>query len=81
MTLRYGFGMSSTGTNPDLLLLIEARPAAGGQLRWENALARMTSASIRVRLDDVEIWSEAGVPPNSSTPENWIYYFLTRSFQ
>jgi hypothetical protein len=81
MTLRYGFGMSSTGTNPDLLLLIEARPAAGGQLRWENALARMTSASIRVRLDDVEIWSEAGVPPNSPTPENWIYYFLTRSFQ
>lgn len=75
------FGMSSTGTNPDLLLLIEARSADEGKPRWEYALARMTSASIRVRLDDVEVWSEPGVPPNSPIPENFIYYFLSRSFK
>jgi hypothetical protein len=73
------FGMTSTGTNPDLLLLIEARPDGDGKLRWEYAHARMTSNSVRVRLDDAEIWAEAGV--SSAAFENWIFYFLQRDFR
>ncbi len=73
------FGMTSTGTNPDLLLLIEARPDGDGKLRWEYAHARMTSASVRMRLDDAEIWAEEGV--SDAAFENWIFYFLPRDFQ
>ncbi|HLJ10484.1 MAG TPA: hypothetical protein VKU82_04810 [Planctomycetaceae bacterium] len=72
------FGMSSTGTNPDLLLLIEARPDGTGGLRWEYAHARMTSASLIVRLDDAEIWSEMGV--SSRDFDNWTFHFLRRDF-
>lgn len=75
------FGMSSTGTNPDLLLLIEARADGAGKLRWEYACARMTSASLVVRLDDAEVWSEGSVPANNTAPGTWIYYFLSRSFK
>lgn len=72
------FGMTSTGTNPDLLLLIEARKGSDGKLRWEYAHARMTSASIRFRLDDAEVWAEKSAA--SAAFENWIYFFLQREF-
>ena len=73
------FGMTSTGTNPDLLLLIEARPDSDGKLRWEYAHARMTSNSVRVRLDDTEVWAEESVA--AAAFENWTYYFLHRDFK
>jgi hypothetical protein len=72
------FGMSSTGTNPDLLLLIEARGDSDGKLRWEYAYARMTANGVRLRLDDAEIWAEKAVA--AAAFENWIYYFLQREF-
>ncbi|MGE5191562.1 MAG: hypothetical protein ACM3U2_03615 [Deltaproteobacteria bacterium] len=73
------FGMTSTGTNPDLLLLIEARQDGEGNLRWEYALARMTSASLRVRLEEGEVWAENAVP--SGAYDNWTFYFMPRDFQ
>jgi hypothetical protein len=75
------FGMTSTGTNPDLLLLIEARRERDGRLRWEYAHARMTSASVRVRLDDAEVWAESGVDNANTVFENWTFYFLSRDFK
>src|SRR5262249_55921246 len=76
--LRLGdfFGMTATGTNPDLLLLIEGRRDGDGKLRWEYALARMTAEPAVVRLDGVEVWSEGASPANNTEPGNWIYYFL-----
>lgn len=75
------FGMSATGTNPDLLLLIEARRDEDGKWRWEYAHARMTSASLIVRLDDADVWSEAAVPVSNAVFENWTFYFLPRGFK
>jgi hypothetical protein len=72
------FGMSSTGTNPAALLLIEARPGAAGKLQWHYALARMTVISVRASFNDVEIWSEpAG---NNLESGRWTYFFLPREF-
>jgi hypothetical protein len=73
------FGMTSTGTNPDLLLLIEARRDGDGKLRWEYAHARMTSNSLRVRLDNTEIWAEEDLPNRAF--DTWTYFFLAREFK
>jgi hypothetical protein len=73
------FGMTSTGTNPSLLLLIEARQGDDGKPRWEYAHARMTSSAVQFRLDDNEVWTEKQVPSGSF--DNWIYYFLRRDFK
>ena len=75
------FGMTSTGTNPDLLLLIEARRDGDGKWRWEYAHARMTSSSVRVRLDDAEVWAEGFAPVSNAVFENWTFYFLRRDFK
>jgi len=72
------FGLSSTGTNPDLLLLIEARRDGEGKWRWEHAHARMTSASVRMRLDEDEIWAEGNA--TAGALDNWTFYFLGRDF-
>ena len=73
------FGMTSTGTNPDMLILIETRRDGDGKLRWEYALARMTANSVRVRLDNEEILAEDYVATNAF--ESWTFYFLRRDFR
>ena len=73
------FAMSATGTNPDVLLLIEARESQG-KLRWEYGHARMTSASVRVRLDDVEVWL-AKEGARAGAYDNWMYFFIARPFR
>lgn len=75
------FGMSATGTNPDLLVLIEARRDGEGKLRWEYACARMTAEPLIVRLDKAEVWSESSSGANNIAPGNWIYFFLPRGFE
>jgi hypothetical protein len=73
------FGMSSTGTNPAALLLIEARPGEAGKLQWHYGLARMTVISVRASLNNVEVWSEpAG---NNLESARWTYFFLPRDFR
>ena len=45
-------------TDPEALLLLEARPAkTKGTFEWRYTLARMTSLPLVMRLDDTEIWS------------------------
>jgi len=46
------------GTDPEVLLLLEAiAGAAGGNAFWQYSLARMSSMKQVVQLDDNEIWS------------------------
>jgi hypothetical protein len=73
------FGMSSTGTNPSALLLIEARPDETGKLQWHYGLARMTTFSVRASLNDVEVWSEP--EGNNRESGRWTYFFLRRDFR
>lgn len=71
------FGLTSTGTNPDILLIVELRKDDSDTLRWEYALARMTSVAFKVKLDDHVVWEGPGVP-RDPPPDNWLYFFLPR---
>jgi hypothetical protein len=76
------FGLTATTTtNPDLLLVIEARPDGAGKFRWEFAHVRMTSNAVVMRLDGDEVWSEPNVPVNNPVFDNWTFYFLPRDFK
>jgi hypothetical protein len=48
--------VSSEGTDPEVLLLIEAKEA-GGKLRWEYACGRFSDRSLHVQRKDREVWS------------------------
>jgi hypothetical protein len=48
--------ISSAGTDPEVLLLIEAREEKG-KVRWEYACGRFSDRSLYVQRNDKEIWS------------------------
>src|SRR5262249_31525934 len=48
--------VSTAGTDPEVLLLIEATQS-GGRLRWEYACGRFSDRSLYVQRREKEIWS------------------------
>jgi hypothetical protein len=54
------------GTDPEVLLLIEARKTPGGS-RWCYSLARHSSIPLRAFYQGDEIWSRQGVRPRGPT--------------
>lgn len=56
--------MSSAGTDPEVLLLLEAREASG-KLHWEYACARFSDLELRVQRKDKEVF--ASVPSETNT--------------
>jgi len=49
-------------TDPEIILLLEARNEAAGQAQWSYALARLNSCTMRVFYNDREVWSAAELP-------------------
>lgn len=70
------FGMSGSGSNPEILLLIEARQANGGDLRWEFAPVRVTADGVILKIDAQEVWSVPAQRPEPQGFETWTYFFL-----
>jgi hypothetical protein len=56
--------MSTAGTDPEVLLLIEAREA-GGKLRWEYACGRFSDWELRVQRKGKEVYSSV---PSETNP-------------
>ena len=56
--------VSTAGTDPEVLLLIEARQE-GGKLRWEYALGRFSDRSLYVQRKDKEVWTSVRSESNT----------------
>ena len=56
--------MSSAGTDPEVLLVIEAKEA-NGKMRWEYACGRFSDWELRVLRKDKEVWSSV---PSETNP-------------
>ena len=65
------------GTNPEAVLLVEARGASLAEARWQYALVRSSSAEVRVELDGREVWSVSRVPNIGGGPTETYWLFLT----
>ncbi|MDR3636300.1 MAG: hypothetical protein P4L84_21030 [Isosphaeraceae bacterium] len=53
----------ANGTNPDVLLVIEARRTNGRNLAWQYGVARMGGATLVVNLDNTQVWREEQALP------------------
>jgi hypothetical protein len=49
--------VSTAGTDPEVLLLIEAKEDAGGKMHWDYALGRYSDRNLYVQRNDKDIWS------------------------
>jgi hypothetical protein len=63
-------------TDPEIILLIEARQTSGGY-RWQFAAARMNHLNLRLRYGEREVWSIARRPYKPFDPREtyWQIYF------
>jgi hypothetical protein len=65
----------ANGTNPEVLLILEARSAKDGTSMWHYSLAQMTGAEVAVELDGQEIWRRGEADPPTTKPSyvnGWI---------
>jgi hypothetical protein len=53
----------ANGTNPEVLVVVEAYAAKDSERRWRYALAQMTGAAVAVELDGKEIWQRGEADP------------------
>ena len=64
------------GTNPEVLLVIEARHDGGAKVpSWCYSLAQMTGAKVSASIDDQEVWTQGEADPpavRSSYVNGWL---------
>ncbi len=60
------------GTNPDLLLLIEARQERNAPPKWQYGFARLGAGRLFLNLDHKEVWGQpgTGIPARKETYMN-----------
>ncbi|MEK6257425.1 MAG: hypothetical protein AABP62_02300 [Planctomycetota bacterium] len=64
------FGFTGTGTNPDLLLLLELSKEGG----WQFGVAGMTAAGVTVRLKDNVVWQISDAAGKGRVFDTWTYF-------
>jgi hypothetical protein len=71
------FGFGTNGTNPDLLLAIEARSDRDA-VRWSYASARITTNGIRLWHLDQQVWEVHQVNYKQAPFANWTCFGIPR---
>ena len=60
-------GLTTNGTNPDMLIVIELRGDKDSSAEWKYGVVKMTIAEVHVRLDRDELW----MSPRNGPRETW----------
>jgi hypothetical protein len=70
------FGFEANGTNPDLLMLIEAR--GDDKPAWHFAPARMTNGGVTLKIRDQTVWECPFVDVGEGPFANWLFFYSSR---
>lgn len=66
------------GTNPEVLVLIEAVPKANGDYMWRYAPARMSGRECELKQKDQVVWTIPAAPSKYSTREDTYFNEIFR---
>jgi len=76
------FGLSTNGTNPDVLLVLEVREdkvrAGEERLAWHFAPARMTCCEVTVAFADTKVWQVDWVNGTEAPFATWTFFSSPR---
>jgi hypothetical protein len=61
------------GTNPEIVLLVEARRNRGAEPSWSYGLARIAGAELHVEFDEKEIWTRSKELQPGARDPYWIF--------
>lgn len=65
------------GTNPEILVFLEAAGKEASGIRWRMFAARLGSAELHLHLDDKEIWNRPRTPNIVGQPSEPYWLFFT----
>jgi hypothetical protein len=65
------------GTNPEVLVLIEALGESLEKSKWHYSLARLGSAELHVEIDGREVWKQDRTPGVVGRPADPYWLFMT----
>jgi hypothetical protein len=68
------FGFTGTGTNPDVMLLLDL-PTSGG---WRFGAAGMTAEGVTVKLDDRVVYESPHTEDKRRVFDTWCYFLPTK---
>jgi hypothetical protein len=70
------FGLTNNGTNPDLLIVLEILGGKEAPPTWRFAAAQMTTAELKLRWDDREVWTApaAMFSRGLRDQQRWMFY-------
>ncbi|HET6880602.1 MAG TPA: hypothetical protein VFI31_10630 [Pirellulales bacterium] len=72
------FGLTTSGTNPDVLILLEPRLNEGA-LAWHFSVARMTTCGVTLKYVNAVVWkAEFCLPPATVFP-TWTVFYTSRA--
>ena len=71
------FGLSTNGTNPDVLIVLEVR-GEEGKLGWHFAPARMTSGAVTLTYGDAKVWETNWLNAGEGPFPTWTYFVAPR---
>jgi hypothetical protein len=76
------FGLSTNGTNPDVLIVLEAREeqvrGGAGRLAWHFAPARMTCCEVTLAFADAKVWQVDWVNGTEAPFATWTFFSSVR---
>lgn len=69
------------GTNPEILVQLEAIGKSPAEATWQLHAARLGSAELHLLFDDVEVWQQPRTPGvvGKSTDPYWLFFLPTAS--
>ena len=71
------FGLTTSGTNPDLLILLEPRDDAGIPA-WHYAVGRMTIGGVTLKYREATVWQVDYCQPVPTAFPTWTFFFTPR---
>jgi hypothetical protein len=67
------FGLTSNGTNPDALLIVEALREADSNARWRYAVVGMTGDAVEIVHKDKPVWKKTATE-GPGNHRSWMWY-------
>lgn len=71
------YGYSTSGRNPDLLVVFEARETDKG-VQWHYAPARMTIGGVTLKHGDRPVWEVSFIEPRPQDFPTWTFFYRPR---
>ena len=69
------FGLTSNGTNPDAILVLELHARDGAAAEWKFGVAGMTAGGLVITFDGKEVWSKPFSGGRAASYDTWAWFW------